>query len=228
MNPRWQALGLAIADLLLPAICPGCAIATGPDLCPACLAQVPRIDKPCRWCGAPSGNGARCGACDNQGLVHVQRVFVDCVYDGMVRQLVGDAKAGGRPAAGRALTMLLPTIDDVAGAVVVPVPPSPGRRSGPHLGTTLAKAIARHHGLPLRRLLRLTRVAAEQHRLGHGERARNVQGLFASRPAPERVLLVDDLMTSGATASAAAGALRQAGARLVDLVCVARAPRHDD
>ncbi len=224
-----RALGVALADLLLPAICPGCEIAAGPELCPACRADVEPLAYPCRWCAAPGGGkNMRCGVCDNHGLPHIRRVYVECVYAGLVKRLVGNAKAGGRAPAGRALASLLPALDDITATVVVPIPASPGRRSGPHLGTTLAKSLARRHGLTLRPLLRLTRLAAEQHRLSHGERARNVRGLFISKPAPERVLLVDDLMTSGATASAAAAALRQAGATHIDLVCVARTPRNDE
>lgn len=223
------AFATALADLLLPALCPGCAIAAGPALCATCRVGVEELVDPCRWCGAPGGGRTtRCSACENRGLPHIRRVFIACAYRGIVEQLVGDAKAGGRSPAGRALATLLPPVADAAGAVVVPVPPSPGRRAGPHLGTTLARALARREGIPCRRLLRLTRLAAEQHRLSHGERTRNVAGLFHSRPAPARVLLVDDLMTSGATASAAAAALRQAGAREIDLVCVARTPRRDE
>jgi predicted amidophosphoribosyltransferase len=235
----WRAAGAALADLLLPSLCPACAIACGPGLCPACAAAVETLAAPCRWCAAPGGaRHLRCPACENHGLPHLDRVHIACAYRGVVERLVGGAKAGGSPAAARALGALLPPLDPLAAAdaetaasaavVVVPIPPAPGRRSGPHLGTALARALAHREGLPLRRLLRLTRLAAEQHRLNRGERARNVEGLFASAPAPRRVLLVDDLMTSGATASAAAAALRRAGARRVDLVCVARTPRNHE
>ena len=232
MNPswsRWQTLGTALADLLLPALCPACEIASGPKLCPACQTQVESIEDPCRWCAAPGGGRSpRCAACDNRGLTHIHRVHVACVYRGVVERLVSNAKAGGRAPAGRALTNLLPDLTDVNGAVVVPVPPSPGRRNGPHLGTTLARAVAQRHGLELHRSLSLTRLAAEQHRLSQGARARNVADLFLSRPVPQRVVLVDDLITSGATASAAAAALRHAGAKEVVLVCVARTPHRDE
>ena len=226
---RWRAYGSALADLLLPAICPACDIAAGPALCPACLARVEPLIQPCHWCAAPGGGATpRCGVCDNHGLPHIRRVYIEWIYTGVVKQLVNDAKAGGRAPAARALGSLLPTLTDTNHALVVPIPPSPGRRSGPHLGTMLTRSLARRHGVPMRSLLRLTRLAAEQHRLSHGERARNVVGLFVSTPAPERVLLVDDLMTSGATASAAAAALRQAGAKHIDLVCVARTPRGNE
>ena len=80
--------------------------------------------------------------------------------------------------------------------------------------------------MPLRRLLVTTRLGAEQQRLSPSERRANVVGLFrCTKPAPAYVVLVDDLITTGATASAAAAALREAGAKRVDLICLARTPK---
>jgi predicted amidophosphoribosyltransferase len=143
-------------------------------------------------------------------------------YTGLLRELVGVAKIEGRPAAVAALTDLLPEVRPPAGAVVVPVPPSPGRRSGPHLATACARALGRALGCPVVPALSVTRLAAEQHRLTRPERTRNVAGLFTSRAMSAPVLLVDDLLTSGATASAAATVLRGAGAPWVGLVVLGR------
>ncbi|MBA3697744.1 MAG: ComF family protein [Planctomycetes bacterium] len=223
-----RTLVSAVLDLLLPSLCPGCQIAGGPGLCPTCIHALPRLEHPCPWCGAARRDlDARCGACDGAGLAHLQQVRVDHPYHGGIAHLVGLAKTVGRPAAVRALGDLLPDPPDDApnGGVVVPVPASPGRRPGPHLGSALARAGARRWHLPLRHLLTTTRLGAEQHRLSPAERRANVVGLFRCvKPAPAYVVLVDDLITTGATASAAAAALRQAGAKRVDLVCLARTP----
>lgn len=219
-----------VLDLLLPAVCPACQLAAGPRLCPTCVHGLPRLEHPCPWCGALRHDaGAQCGECAGAGLTHLDQVRVDHPYHGEVARLVGLAKAVGRPAAVRALADLLPDPPDDAptGGAVVPVPPSPGRRPGPHLGTALAHSGARRWGLPLRHLLVTTRLGAEQHRLSPAERRANVVGLFRCvEPAPAYVVLVDDLITTGATASAAAAALREAGAKRVDLVCLARTPKH--
>jgi predicted amidophosphoribosyltransferase len=217
-----------ILDFLFPSVCPACREAAGPGLCAACLAELPRIEHPCAWCGAPRREANdSCRACEGRGIAHLHEVAVVYHYAGVVEDLVRAAKVSGSPAAARALAELAPAPPEpIAGAVVVPVPPSPGRRSGPHLGTAIARAVARRAALPLRKLLRPTRIAAEQHRLGARERERNVDDLFRCvGTAPERVVLVDDLLTSGATASAAAAALKAAGAKQVALVCVARTPR---
>jgi predicted amidophosphoribosyltransferase len=120
--------------------------------------------------------------------------------------------------------------DDIpATAVVVPIPPARGRRPGPHLATMLARTLARRHHLAFQSLLRTTRLAAEQHRLTIAERRANVEGLFICRKkAPDQVVLVDDLLTSGATASSAAAALQEAGTKRVILVCLARTPRRGE
>jgi predicted amidophosphoribosyltransferase len=153
-------------------------------------------------------------------------VSVAWSYAGRLRQLVHRAKIDGRPAAVRACAALLPpfTAAPAEALVVVPVPPAPGRRPGPHLATALARAASQQLRRQLVTALRQVRPAAEQHRLSRAERARNVVDLFAARPTPDPVLLVDDLLTSGATASAAAAALRQAGSPEVHLLVLARTP----
>jgi predicted amidophosphoribosyltransferase len=227
-----MGIGGAVLDLLLPSVCPACQLAAGPLLCPTCVHHLPRVEHPCPWCGAERRTvDARCSECDGAGLAHVQQVRVDHPYHGEIARLVGLAKAAGRPGAVRALGDLLPDPPDDAptGGVVVPIPPSPGRRPGPHLGTSLARCGARRWHMPLRHLLKTTRLGAEQHRLSPAERRANVVGLFRCvKPAPAYVILVDDLITTGATASAAASALREAGAKRVDLVCLARTPKHGE
>lgn len=224
------AVSTQVLDLLLPSVCPACQLAAGPRLCPTCVHALPRLEHPCPWCGgARRSVDDRCGECDGAGLTHLHQVRVELPYHGEVARLVGLAKAIGRPAAVRALGHLLPDPPDDAplNGIVVPIPPSPGRRPGPHLGTDLARCGARRWQLQLHRLLVTTRLGAEQHRLSPAERRANVVGLFrCTKPAPAYVILVDDLITTGATASAAAAALREAGAKRVDLVCLARTPKH--
>ncbi len=203
-----------VLDLLLPAVCPLCHEAPGPELCPACLPQLPVLAEPCPLCAMPKRESP-CPACRDDGLIHLDGVRAAFAYRGTMRRLVGDAKAGARPAAVAVLAGLLPLPEAPVDAVV-PVPPSPGRRPGPHLATACARLAARRLGVPFLAPLRCTRHAREQHRLSRPERARNVVGLFAcAGRVPARVLLVDDILTSGATASAAAAALRSHGARRV-------------
>lgn len=220
---RWSGAAL---DLLLPSLCPLCRVAPGPTLCAECRADLPRITDPCPWCGAAGSTQGDCRACTGRGLRGIARVHVAFHYHGTLERLVGNAKAAGRPAAVRACADLLRAAP--SSGLVVPIPETPGRRPGPHLATALARAVARRNGLSFQRVLRQTRRPRIQHALSAAERARNVADIFTSSPVPETVILVDDLLTSGATAISAAAALRAAGARRVELVCLARTPRDEE
>lgn len=127
-----------------------------------------------------------------------------------------------RRAAGRAAGAL--------GAVegVVPVPLHRRRlvQRGMNPATELARAAARHLGCPVDPMaLERRRNTPSQTGLPRRARLANVRGAFRARhPVPERVLLVDDVVTTGATLEAAAAALRAAGARVVAAACAARTP----
>jgi predicted amidophosphoribosyltransferase len=110
----------------------------------------------------------------------------------------------------------------------VPVPSDPDRilERGHHPAGRLAAELARRWELPLRPLLVRPRAAPRQRGLAQLERRRNVGGAFAPAGSPPtRVCLVDDVYTTGATANAAASALRKAGARRVEVITFARAIR---
>jgi predicted amidophosphoribosyltransferase len=108
------------------------------------------------------------------------------------------------------------------------MPPDAHRalKRGHHPAEALAQALEARWQLPAVVLLERTRPAPPQRGLGLAERRRNVRGGFrAVGRAPSRVVLVDDVYTSGASAAAAASALRSAGARHVEVVTFARAVR---
>jgi predicted amidophosphoribosyltransferase len=217
----------SLFDLLLPSVCPLCLVSRGPDLCPACREELPELTRPCPDCGLPrpsSANDDHCHHCAGKGLPHLAQVTVRWAYAGALVRLVGNAKAAGRPAAVRVCATLMPILEVDHPVVIVPIPPSPGRRPGPHLGTALARAVATQTRRPLAQLLTTTRLAQEQHQLTVRQRALNVVDLFRTTRVrvPPAVILVDDLLTSGATAAAAARTLRAAGARRVELVVLAR------
>lgn len=115
--------------------------------------------------------------------------------------------------------------------VVVPMPMHWRKRwvRGFNQAELLAKEIARNRGLPLRNAARKRKATAAQASLTNAARQANVAGAFEIRHrdvlAGKRILLVDDVMTTGATASACAKALKQAGAREVTLLAVARTDR---
>lgn len=112
--------------------------------------------------------------------------------------------------------------------VITYIPPDAIRQlsRGAHPAKTLARGLAERWGLDLVPLLERERLAGRQATLPYERRQANLRGVFAAQGAPpRRVLLVDDVYTTGSTASAAASALRRQGARTVEVVTLARAIR---
>jgi ComF family protein len=110
---------------------------------------------------------------------------------------------------------------------IASVPPDRERRlkRGYHAPAGLARELGARWGLPVEPLLVRTRTSAPQRGLDDAARRRNVAGAFRARASPRKVLLVDDVYTTGATVNAAASALRKAGARRVEVVTFARTIR---
>jgi ComF family protein len=218
-----------VLDLVLPQRCLVCA-AAGRQLCGECRSSLTRIVPPlCERCGAPTAwPVARCRECSGRRLgFATARAAV--VYDAAVRKLVAGWKERGlRALAGEAASIVAERIARPDDAVLTFVPADPGRRMhrGHNPAEKLAEALSDVWALPCERLLSRVAGGQRQRGLSLAERRRNVGGAFAARSAPGgSVVLVDDVYTSGATAAAAAKALRRAGTPRVDVVSFARAIR---
>jgi len=191
---------------------------------------LPRIETPlCDRCGAPTAWPVlRCRECTGRRLAFASaRAAV--AYEGSGRLVVAAWKNRGlRRLAGAAATLVAEQVPRPDAALVTFVPPDGDRslKRGHHPPEGLARELARAWELPVDGLLRRTREVGRQRGLPLEERRANVHGAFAARaPVPARVVLVDDVYTSGATANAAASALRAGGARRVFVVTFARALR---
>jgi len=199
-----------VLELLLPQRCLVCA-AGGPPLCAACRARLPPLMPPlCARCGEPTAwPVARCRECAGRRLVRAWK------------------EQGQRGLAEDAAAIVADVVARPDVLLVTFVPPDPGRRlrRGYHPAQRLAQALARRWELPCEARLVRSGPARRQRGLSLAERRRNVRKAFGSAPVRGAVVLVDDVYTSGATANAAASALRAAGASRIEVVSFARAIR---
>jgi ComF family protein len=231
-----SAFGLA-RDLTLPPLCPACREPVGDmALCAACWAKLSFIAPPyCARLGTPFGYDPGPGVLSMQAIADppaFNRARAAVRYDDVARALVHALKYGDR-------LDLAPTMGKWTAAAghellaeadaLVPVPLHWRRlwMRRFNQAAALARAIARASGVAvLDGALKRVKATAQQVGLSKTERAANVQGAFrvADRAAVagRRLVLVDDVLTSGATSEACARVLLRAGAANVDVLVFAR------
>jgi ComF family protein len=226
-----RAAAGALLDLVYPPRCAACGepVAGGP-FCAVCAGAVDPVPPGCARCGQP-GPDPLCGAC-RASPPAFDAVRAGGLLGGPLAEAIHGLKYRNRPALARPLGIWLAARAPVEeGAVVVSIPLARRRRieRGYDQAALLADHLARASGARSRRLrgvLRRVRETPPQVGRTRAERARNVAGAFEATGgalAGRDVVLVDDVVTTGATADAAAEALRGAGARSVVVVALARA-----
>jgi predicted amidophosphoribosyltransferase len=219
----------SLVDLFLPKRCVVCG-GDGELLCRACDGALKRLGAPlCERCGAPtSWPVERCRECSGRRIAFA-RARGAVAYDDSAKLLVGAWKERGlRTLAGLAAEIVAGVVPRPDAYTISFVPADHDRllRRGHNPAQRLAAELGSMWQLPVVPLLRRTPGVAPQRGLSLADRRRNVRGVFqAAQAAPRAIVLVDDVYTSGATVSAAATALRKAGARRVDVVTFARAVR---
>ena len=183
----------------------------------------------------PLDEQGRCALC-RRGLRGFEAAYSFGFYEDELRELIHLFKYGGVQALdqplGRLLAQALPR--DLSIDLIVPMPLHWRKRwqRGFNQASLLARQIGRRTHLPVRNALRRVRHTAAQAGLTNAKRRENVSGAFRAKSreilSGKRILLIDDVMTTGATASACARALKTAGAKEVTLLTLARADRRMD
>ncbi|MEC9434769.1 MAG: double zinc ribbon domain-containing protein [Pseudomonadota bacterium] len=243
LSDHLRRIRLAAADLLYPPLCTWCRaeVMEPHALCPACWRETHYIAHPlCDRCGAPISGGEDAPFCDhclNRPLAF-RRARAAVLYDGVGRDLTlafkhGDRLDIARPASTWMRRIGRELLEDADWVAPVPLHWTRLLKRRFNQSAELARRLARDAGRPYcGDLLRRTRATRSQGGLGRDQRRDNLQGAFAvrrpDRARGARILLVDDVYTSGATLSACAEALLAAGARRVEALCLARvAPEAD-
>ena len=203
--------------------------AHGLELCKHCAGALPWLGAQCRQCALPLDNAADaryCGECLRRSPPF-RRVYAPFHYRPPVDALIKALKYGGDLSAGRLLGDLLADYLHEARApmpsAVIPVPLHPRRLV--QRGFNQSRELLRRLNVPLAtHWVRRTRETAPQTGFARSERRANTLGTFqvAARRLPAHVAVIDDVLTTGATAAELAKALRRAGVENIDVWVMAR------
>jgi len=227
-----ERVSRAALDMLFPPQCALCRRGSA-MLCEDCAGDLPpAAGRRCPRCWMPQPSGGLCGHCRGAppAFASLRAAYV---MDGGARRLAHALKYDGMTALADVMAGHMGHRVDVAGAdddLVVPVPLHRGRERsrGYNQAALLARELARAAGLPFdgRAVRRIRATAPLVKAMSRDERRAIMRGAFKARPERvegRRIVLIDDVVTTGATLDACAGALRAAGAASVRCVTWARA-----
>lgn len=225
-----RSLLRGLAELVSPSRCAGCD-APGAALCHACQDALPRIpaQTACPRCGAPFGFLA-CSECWDREWSFESAVSFGELEAPLARAVVLHKDAGERRLSGEFGELLAGALSEAwpgwlppDTVAYVPATPAARTRRGFDHAAAIAEALAQRLGAPVSHAL-VRRNALDQRSLSRTGRAHNAAGsVVCFGSVGGRVLLVDDVMTTGATLDAASSALLSAGATAVRCAVVARA-----
>ena len=218
----------ALADLFYPERCVGCGRRSSDVLCRDCFEALPRVANPaCGRCGLPTAFVTFvCEACKNVDF-GFESARAPLRYEGVGKEVVHALKYRGykKLVARLATPLMLQSLGDSRFDTVVPVPlhRSRLRMRGFNQAELLARGVAAEINAPVSDTLKVVRSTRDQVELTAAQRRANVAGAYkTSAPHRGKVLLIDDVFTTGATMSACAATLHKADATEVHALSLCR------
>jgi ComF family protein len=222
-----ESLGERLVNRLLPARCALCADLSTQVVCAPCESALTRVaDESCPRCKLPSSNAEVCGRCLRYPPKW-ERLSATFMYEFPLDRLVVGAKHGRYWGTFDWTAGLIDEWPFAMNATLIPVPASPERLTerGYNQATLLAQSLAKRFALRVDSdaIVRIRETGSQANR-NWVERRRNVKHAFAATRslAGESVVLVDDVLTTGATLNECARAAVDAGAARVDALVIAR------
>lgn len=241
----WRIVRDCALDLLFTQECLACQAELpenhpGVALCEDCLAEIPPVDWPlCRRCAAKvpqyPGHVATCPRCEEHRL-RFDATYSLGHYEGLLRELVLRMKTDRTEQLAQVFSQLIcerygESLRQLQADAILPIPMTPWhhlrRKTNPP--EVIAAGVGRELGIPIfRQLLKRSHNLHPQRGLSSAGRFRNVRGGYYVRKgyqlAAPHILLVDDVLTTGATCSEVARILKRSGAARVSVLVVARTP----
>lgn len=233
------AVARHFVNLFYPLHCPACGCALDAmnreGICGTCAGRIKRTPRPyCNSCGRPVNHeDAVCPECRKMTL-HFDRAYSACLYEDVLKELIHTLKYGGGASCAKFLSGLMIDFlrrneEILNGADIVTFVPLDSKRlreRGFNQSKIFAREIGLAFGLPVMDTLKKARRTKNQNELPREERLTNLKGAFRARPGRDikgrTVLLVDDVMTTGATLSECAVTLNAVGAGKVRCFTLAR------
>lgn len=221
----------AALDLLFPQFCVGCG-KEGAFICTSCVRTLSYFEPPvCPLCGRPQPGGALCASCQDW-QADIDGIRSPFRFEGVIRTAVHQLKYRNLRAIAPVLAKLLAgylTANPLEGEIIVPVPLHNKRlrERGYNQSGLLARELGKLISLPVDEatLVREKFILPQARTASVHERRENVTGVFSCREdgiRGKKVILVDDVATSGATMNACASVLKTAGAVSVWGLALAR------
>ncbi len=223
-----------LLNCIYPAECPVCGKASDifihSPVCSSCWSRIRRYTGPsCGICALPfvSGHSHLCGGCMKKSPPYA-RIIAYGLYEGVLKEAISRFKFYGLRRLSRPLGGLLPNLPIPEADTIAPVPLTAKglRQRGFNQSLLIAGVVSKKTGIPLNiDILFKIRETPPQVGLSASERHKNLAGAFTAKGCLKgrRILLVDDVVTTGATAAACSKALLKAGAKEIIVLAIARA-----